>query len=82
MNCFTPSSQILEIIGYSDRDLAENLEDRKSETRFVFFMEETTFTWISKKQSVVALSTCKAEYIVIASCICHAICLRKLMEDL
>ena len=45
-------------------------------------MGETAFTWTSKKQSIVALSTCEAEYIAAASCVCHAIWLRKLMEDL
>jgi anthranilate/para-aminobenzoate synthase component I len=72
----------LEITGYSDSDWAGSLEDRKSTTGFAFFMGETTFTWTSKKQSIVALSTCEAEYIVAASCVCHAIWLRKLMEDL
>jgi hypothetical protein len=79
---FYSSSHNLEITGYSDSDWAKNLEDRKSPTVFVFFMGETTFTWTSKKQSIVALSTCEAEYIVVASCVCHAIWLRKLMEDL
>ena len=45
-------------------------------------MGETTFTWKSKKQSIVALFTYDAEYIVSASCVCYAIWLRKLMEDL
>ena len=79
---FYSSSQNLEIIGYNDSDWAGSLKDRKNTTGFVFFMGETTFTWTSKKQSIVALSTCEAEYIVAASCVCHAIWLRKLMEDL
>jgi anthranilate/para-aminobenzoate synthase component I len=79
---FYSSSWNLEITGYSDSDWAGSLEDRKSTTGFAFFMGETTFTWTSKKQSIVALSTCEAEYIVAASCVCHAIWLRKLMEDL
>jgi hypothetical protein len=49
------------------------LEDRKSTTGFVIFMGETTFTWTSKKQSIVALSTYEAEYIATTSCVCHAI---------
>jgi hypothetical protein len=58
------------------------LKDRKSTTGFIFFMGETTFMWTSKKQSFFALSTCEAEYIAAASCMCHAIWLRKIMEDL
>jgi hypothetical protein len=79
---FYLSSQNLEITGYSDSDWAGSLEDIKSTTGFVFFMGETTFTWTSKKQSIVALSTCEAEYIAAVSCVCHAIWLRKLKEDL
>jgi len=58
-----------------------NLKDRKSTTGFVFFMGKITFTWTSKKQSIVALSTYEAEYIT-TTCMCHAIWLKKLMEDL
>jgi len=79
---FYSSLQNLEITGYSDSDWAGSLEDRKSTIGFVFFMGETALTWTSKKQSIVALSTCEAEYIAAASCVCHAIWLRKLMEDL
>jgi len=79
---FYSSSQNLEITGYSDNDWAGSLEDRKNTTGFVFFMGETAFTWTSKKQYIVALSTCEAKYIVAASCVCHAKWLRKLMEDL
>jgi hypothetical protein len=79
--CYS-SSQNFQITGYSDSDWAGSLEDRKSTTGFIFFMGETAFTWTSKKQSIVALSTCEAEYIAAASCVCHAIWLRKLMEDL
>jgi hypothetical protein len=79
---FYSSLQNLEITGYSDSDWAGNLEDRKGTTGFIFFMGETTFTWTSKKQSIVVLSTCETEYIATASCVCHAIWLRKLMEDL
>jgi hypothetical protein len=49
-----------------------NLKDRKSTTGFVFFMEKITFTWTSKKQSIVALFTYEAEYIT-TTCMCHAI---------
>jgi hypothetical protein len=79
---FYSSSYNLEIIGYSDSDWAGNLEDRKSTTGFIFFIGETTFIWTLKKQFIVALSTCEAEYIAAALCVCHAIWLRKLMEDL
>ena len=39
------------------------MDDRKSTTSFVFYIEDTTFIWSSKKQSIVTLSTCEAEYV-------------------
>ncbi|XP_050896147.1 secreted RxLR effector protein 161-like [Lathyrus oleraceus] len=67
------SSNKYEIIGYSDNDWSGDLDDRKSTTGFVFFMGDTAFTWISKKQPIVTLSTCEVEYVVVTSCVCHAI---------
>jgi hypothetical protein len=45
-------------------------------------MGNATFTWSSKKQSIVSLSTYEVEYITATSCVCHAIWLRKLLKDL
>jgi hypothetical protein len=49
-------------------------------TSFVFYIGDTTFTWSSKKQSIVILSTCEVEYIAIASCVCHSMWLKKLLK--
>jgi hypothetical protein len=58
--------------GYNDGDWTANLEDRKNKTSFVFYLGELTFT----------LSTCEVEYTVAASCVCHAVWLRKLLKEL
>ena len=62
-----------QLVGYSDSDWAKDTNDRKNTTGLVFYMGDTTFTWISKKQPIVTLSTCEAEYVVITSNVCHAI---------
>ena len=36
----------------------------------------------SKKQSIVTLSACEAEYVAGTSCTCHAIWLRRLLKEL
>ncbi|XP_047314378.1 secreted RxLR effector protein 161-like [Impatiens glandulifera] len=56
-----------KLIGYSDSDWCGDIDDRKSTSGYVFYMGDTTFTWISKKQPIVTLSTCEAEYVA-ASC--------------
>ncbi|KAK2420651.1 hypothetical protein QL285_031356 [Trifolium repens] len=37
---------------------------------------------MSKKQLIVTLSTCEAEYVAATSCVCHAIWLRNLLKEL
>ncbi|KAJ7961681.1 Retrovirus-related Pol polyprotein from transposon TNT 1-94 [Quillaja saponaria] len=54
----------------------------KSTTGFVFFMGNNAISWVSKKQPIVTLSTCEAEYVVATSCTCHAIWLRRLLKEL
>ena len=48
----------------------------------MFFMGDTTFTWMSKKQPIVMLSTCEVEYVVATSSVFHAILLRNLLKEL
>ncbi|KAM1182925.1 hypothetical protein ACFX19_001361 [Malus domestica] len=79
---FYSSSSNYKLVGYSDSDWAGDSDDRKSTTGFVFFMGDTAFTWMSKKQPIVTLSTCEAEYVVATSCVCHAIWLRNLLKEL
>jgi hypothetical protein len=40
---FYSSLQNLEITGYSDSDWAENLENKKSTTKFIFFYSRNNF---------------------------------------
>ena len=70
---FYTSSNTFNLVGYSDSDWGRDLDEKKGTTRFVFFMGDTSFTWISKKQSIVTLSSCEAEYVTANSVICHLI---------
>ncbi|KAG6534992.1 hypothetical protein ZIOFF_008906 [Zingiber officinale] len=76
------TSNHFKLEGYSDSDWGGDIDDRKSTTGFVFFMGDTTFTWMSKKQPIVTLSTCEAEYVAATSCVCHAVWLRNLLNEL
>jgi len=37
-------SNSFDLVGYSDSDWARNMDDKKSTTSFVFYMEDTVFT--------------------------------------
>ncbi|KAK2981078.1 LOW QUALITY PROTEIN: hypothetical protein RJ640_012033 [Escallonia rubra] len=78
---YSPSNNF-KLSAYCDSDLARDLDDRKSTTGFVFYMGDTAFTWSSKKQPIVTLSTCEAEYVAATSCVCQAIWLRFLLREL
>ncbi|KAJ6883706.1 hypothetical protein NC652_030829 [Populus alba x Populus x berolinensis] len=79
---FYTSSKDFNLVGYSDSDWGRDLDERKSTTGFVFFMEDTSFTWSSKKQSIVTLSSCEAEYVATNSAVCHSIWLRNILKFL
>ena len=53
-----------KLVGYSDSDWSGEMDDRKSTTGFAFYIGDTAFTWVSKKQSTITLSTCEAKYVV------------------
>ncbi|KAK6147714.1 hypothetical protein DH2020_018626 [Rehmannia glutinosa] len=77
-----PKKEGFKLVGLSDSDWAGDTDDRKSTTGFIFFMGDTAFTWASKKQPIVTLSTCEAEYVAATSCVSHAIWLRNLLKEL
>lgn len=71
-----------ELKGYSDSDWGRDPVEKKSTTGNVFFGSSTAFSWSSKKQSIVALSSCEAEYVAAASTVCKAIWLKNLLGAL
>ncbi|KAG6407407.1 hypothetical protein SASPL_130398 [Salvia splendens] len=71
-----------KLVGYSDSDWAGDNDDRKSTSGYVFYMGDTAFTWMSKKQPIVTLSTCEAEYVAATFSVCHAVWLRSLLAEL
>ena len=54
-----------QFFGYADASFT-NADDLKSTTGYVFKMSRGAITWYSKKQTVTALLTMKAEYIALS----------------
>ena len=53
---------MLDIRGFVDADWAGDLDQRRSTSGYVFNLFGDAVSWMSKKQSIVALSTTEAEY--------------------
>ncbi|XP_020225209.1 uncharacterized protein LOC109807090 [Cajanus cajan] len=76
------SSPNHNMVGYSDADWCGDKADRKSTTGYVFMLGDAPISWCSRKQSVVALSSCEAEYIAASMGACQALWLETLLEEL
>jgi hypothetical protein len=71
-----------KLIGFSDSDLSGDVDTKKSTSGIIFFLGYSLVSWKSQKQKVVALSSCEAEYIVVATAACQGIWLARLLGDL
>ena len=72
-----------DLIGYSDSDWGSS-PDRKSYSGYCFqlFKSNSFISWKAKKQPIIALSTCEAEYIAANFALKEGIFLQHLLNDL
>jgi hypothetical protein len=70
------------IKGYSDNDLAGDIDGRKNTTGMLCFLCNSPVSWVSAKQRVVALSSCEAGYIAAATTSCQVVWLARLMSKI
>ncbi|XP_066392467.1 secreted RxLR effector protein 161-like [Miscanthus floridulus] len=80
--CHYKRKKEAQLTGYSDSDLAGDIDTRKSTTGVLFFLGSNVITWQSQKQRVVALSSCEAEYIAAATAACQRVWLARLLAEL
>lgn len=82
--CYQHSDQDLKLEGYSDADWASDQSDRKSTTGYCFSLtrDGPVISWKSRKQPIVALSTCEAEYMALASAVQESLYLIQLVYGL
>lgn len=69
------------ISGYSDADWAGCVKSRKSTSGYVFMLCGGAVSWCSRKQSVLAASSCEAEYIALTETCKEAAWLRRMIAD-
>lgn len=72
----------VEVCAFADADWANNKADRKSISGWIAKVNGDVVSWSSKKQRVVALSTCEAELYAEAAAITEVLWLRGILSEL
>jgi hypothetical protein len=72
----------LEVEGYTDADWVGSITDRRSTSGYCTFVGGNVVTWHSKKQSVVARTSAKAEFRAMAHGICEMLWLKAILKEL
>ena len=74
--------RVLDIHGFVDADWARDLDQRRSTSGYVFNLFGGAVSWMSKKQSVVALSTTEAEYMAATHASKEVVWLQRLCSNM
>ena len=72
----------LIVNGYIDESFDTDPDDSKSQTGYVFTLNGGAVSWCSSKQSVVAESTCEAEYIASSEAANEGVWMKEFISDL
>ncbi|KAG2397159.1 Retrovirus-related Pol polyprotein from transposon RE1 Retro element 1 [Vigna angularis] len=72
----------LKLIGFTDSDHGGDCVERKSTSGYLFMLNGSPISWCSKKQPVVALSSCEAEYIAGSYAACQGVWLEEILKEL
>ncbi|XP_073224768.1 secreted RxLR effector protein 161-like [Cicer arietinum] len=67
------------LTGFTYVDWCGDKDDRKNTSGYVFMINESPILWCSRKQIIVALSTCEVEYVVASMEACQGIWLAELL---
>ncbi|XP_048324673.2 secreted RxLR effector protein 161-like [Ziziphus jujuba] len=71
-----------ELLAFTDRDYAGDLEDKKSTSGYVFLKSSGAISWCSKKQPIVTLSTIEAEFMAATICACQGVWMKRILREL
>ncbi|XP_039312381.1 secreted RxLR effector protein 161-like [Solenopsis invicta] len=78
--CKGNSNNILT--GFTDADWANDMEERKSITGYIFEVYGNTVNWASRKQSTISFSLTESEYAALEEGICEAKWIRGLLKEI
>lgn len=60
----------VEVYGYTNFDFSGDQDDRKSNAGYIFMIGGAPISWSSRKQGIVTLSYCEAEYVAASYVTC------------
>src|SRR4051812_34796089 len=72
----------INLTAYCDADWAGDVDDRRSTTGYLFFLNNHLISWATHKQTSVATSSTQAEYQALSSASKEAVWLRNLLSEL
>ena len=70
------------LVGFSDSSWGDDLDKRRSSGGYIFQLYGNSITWSSKLQKCIALSSCEAEYVAIASACREGLWMCNLLDSL
>ena len=77
-----PKGKDFTLIGYTGADWASCVDDNKSTSGGAFYLGESLVAWLSKKQTLVSLSTAEVENIAIAPCCTQVLWMKQTLQDM
>ena len=78
---YFPGTARVNLTGFSDADFANNIDDRRSITGYVFLLAGAPLSWNCQTQHTTALSTMESEYYAVCKAVQEALYLRMMFEE-
>ena len=70
------------LYAYANADFAGDTEDRTSTCGYAIFLGNSVVSWSSKKQTIVALSSTEAKYMVLLEAVWEVLWLRQFLQEI
>jgi hypothetical protein len=77
-----PKGKDLSLISYIDSDWVGCIDDRRSTDGTTFYLGECLASWLSKKKSLISLSTTETEYIGATTCCTQVLWMKQTLTDI
>ena len=80
--CLTFGGEKAALVGYTDADMAGDLDERKSTSGYLFTFSGGAISWQSRLQKCVSLSTTEAEYVAATEAGKEMLWLKRFFQEL